>query len=162
MYIFFNLKTFYFILEYSRLHCVSFRYTAKWFAYAHVCYSLGRVQLFATPGTIAHQAPVSMEFSRQEYWSGLPFLSSIMHIHVSILFQILLPYLLQNIEQSSLCLLVNYFEGSSVYMSTSILLIHPSSLGTISSSLCLSLFFWFVNKCICIIYFLILYISSII
>ncbi|CAI9152054.1 unnamed protein product [Rangifer tarandus platyrhynchus] len=28
---------------------------------------------FATPWTIAHQAPLSMEFSRQEYWSGLPF-----------------------------------------------------------------------------------------
>ena len=34
---------------------------------------LSRVQLFATPGTIEHQAPLSVEFSRQEYWSGLPF-----------------------------------------------------------------------------------------
>ena len=31
------------------------------------------VQLFATPWTVAHQAPLSMGFSRQEYWSGLPF-----------------------------------------------------------------------------------------
>ena len=31
------------------------------------------VWLFATPWTVAHQAPQSMEFSRQEYWSGLPF-----------------------------------------------------------------------------------------
>ena len=30
------------------------------------------VQLFATPGTVAHQASLSMGFSRQEYWSGLP------------------------------------------------------------------------------------------
>ena len=30
------------------------------------------VQLFATPWTVAHQAPPSMGFSRQEYWSGLP------------------------------------------------------------------------------------------
>ena len=30
-------------------------------------------QLFATPWTIAHQVPLSMGFSRQEYWSGLPF-----------------------------------------------------------------------------------------
>ena len=30
------------------------------------------VRLFATPLTVAHQAPLSMEFSRQEYWSGLP------------------------------------------------------------------------------------------
>ena len=32
--------------------------------------SLSHVQLFVTPWTAAHQAPVSMEFSRQEYWSG--------------------------------------------------------------------------------------------
>ena len=31
------------------------------------------VQLFATLQTVAHQAPLSMRFSRQEYWSGLPF-----------------------------------------------------------------------------------------
>ena len=31
------------------------------------------VQLFATPWTVAYQAPPSMKFSRQEYWSGLPF-----------------------------------------------------------------------------------------
>ena len=35
--------------------------------------SLSRVRLFATPGTVAYQAPQSMGFSRQEYWSGLPF-----------------------------------------------------------------------------------------
>ena len=35
--------------------------------------SLSCVQLFATPWTVAHQAPPSMEFSRQQYWSGLPF-----------------------------------------------------------------------------------------
>ena len=34
---------------------------------------LNRVQLFATPWTAAHQASLSVEFSRQEYWSGLPF-----------------------------------------------------------------------------------------
>ena len=35
--------------------------------------SLNCVQLFVTPWTIARQAPPSMGFSRQEYWSGLPF-----------------------------------------------------------------------------------------
>ena len=34
---------------------------------------LSRVWLFGTPWTVAHQAPPSIEFSRQEYWSGLPF-----------------------------------------------------------------------------------------
>ena len=33
---------------------------------------LSRVQLLATPWTTAHQAPLSMGFSRQEYWSGVP------------------------------------------------------------------------------------------
>ena len=35
--------------------------------------SLSRVRLFATPWTVAYQAPLPMGFSRQEYWSGLPF-----------------------------------------------------------------------------------------
>ena len=34
---------------------------------------LSSVRLFATPWTVAYQAPPSMEFSKQEYWSGLPF-----------------------------------------------------------------------------------------
>ena len=34
---------------------------------------LSCIQLFATPWTVAYQAPPSMGFSRQEYWSGLPF-----------------------------------------------------------------------------------------
>ena len=37
--------------------------------------SLSCVRLFATPGTVACQAPLSMGYSRQEYWSGLPFSS---------------------------------------------------------------------------------------
>ena len=35
--------------------------------------SFSRVRLFATRWTVVHQAPLSMGFSRQEYWSGLPF-----------------------------------------------------------------------------------------
>ena len=34
---------------------------------------LSRVQLFATPWTVAYKAPPSMGFSKQKYWSGLPF-----------------------------------------------------------------------------------------
>ena len=37
-----------------------------------VC-TLSCVRLFATPFTVAHQAPLSTEFSRQEYWNGFPF-----------------------------------------------------------------------------------------
>ena len=35
--------------------------------------SLSRVRLFATPWTVAYQAPPSLGFSTQEYWNGLPF-----------------------------------------------------------------------------------------
>ena len=35
--------------------------------------SLSRVRLPVTPWTVAHQAPLSMGFSKQEHWSGLPF-----------------------------------------------------------------------------------------
>ena len=38
----------------------------------YVC-MLSHVQLFATPWTVAHQALLSMGFSREEYWCGLPF-----------------------------------------------------------------------------------------
>ena len=41
----------------------------------HACIlsSFSHVWLFVTPRTVAHQAPPSMEFSRQEYWSELPY-----------------------------------------------------------------------------------------
>ena len=35
--------------------------------------SLSCVRLFVTPWTVVYKAPLSVEFSRQEYWSGLPF-----------------------------------------------------------------------------------------
>jgi len=38
-----------------------------------VCVSCSVVSDSVTPWTVAHQAPLSMEFSRQEYWSGLLF-----------------------------------------------------------------------------------------
>ena len=43
---------------------------------------LSCVRLFVTPWTVAHQAPLSMGFSRQEYWCGLPFPSP-MHVSES-------------------------------------------------------------------------------
>ena len=44
-----------------------------WFTVSHV-------QLFVIPWTVAHKAPLSMGFSRQEYWSGLPFFFSSIYI----------------------------------------------------------------------------------
>ena len=46
--------------------------------------SLSRVQLIATPWTAAYQAPLSMGFSRQEDWSGVPLPSPILYIVVCI------------------------------------------------------------------------------
>ena len=52
--------------------------------------SLSHVRLSATPWTVAYQDPPSMEFSRQEYWSGLLFPSP-------------LPFLLAKVEQYYSC-----------------------------------------------------------
>ena len=41
-------------------------------SFLHACVT-SHVQLFTTPQTVAHQAPLSMGFIRQEYWSRLPF-----------------------------------------------------------------------------------------
>ena len=49
----------------------SLEYTGHLFCSAQL---LSHVHLFATPWTVARQAPLSMAFSRQEYWSGLTFL----------------------------------------------------------------------------------------
>ena len=43
-----------------------------WYVYVCPCV-LSHVWLFVTLWTVAHQAPLSMEFSKQKYWSGLPF-----------------------------------------------------------------------------------------
>ena len=56
-----------FTLHQLILHCI-------WFLCLLV---LSRSQLFVTPWTVAHRAPLSMEFSRQEYWNGLSFPSSL-------------------------------------------------------------------------------------
>ena len=55
-----------------------FREVAKFFQgyisnMLYVCQLISSVQLFVTPWTVACQASLSMEFSRQEHWSGLPF-----------------------------------------------------------------------------------------
>ena len=54
--------------------------------------SLNSGQLFVTPWTVAHQAPLSMEFSRQESWSGLPFPSPCSNFLWSLDIYILLHY----------------------------------------------------------------------
>ena len=50
----------------------SLKYIIYCIQHSSVCV-LSYVQLFVTSWTVAHQAPLSMEFSRQDYWNGLPF-----------------------------------------------------------------------------------------
>ena len=59
------------ILQARTLEWVAISFSNAWKWKAKVK-SLSRVRLFSTPWTAAHQAPPSMGFSRQEYWSGLP------------------------------------------------------------------------------------------
>ena len=56
---------------------ISFSSTWKWKVKVK---SLSHVRLCATPWTVAHQAPPSMGFSRQEYWSGMPLPSPLLAI----------------------------------------------------------------------------------
>ena len=66
----------YFIYVLCCNYCMVFSCTSiAWFSvlnWIYVCV-LSHVQLFAPPWTVGHQAPLSIEFSRQEYWSGLLF-----------------------------------------------------------------------------------------
>ena len=57
------------ILQARTLESVAISFSNGWKSKVKVK-SLSRVRLLETPWTAAHQAPPSMEFSRQEYWSG--------------------------------------------------------------------------------------------
>ena len=59
------------ILQARTLEWVAISFSKAWKWKVKVK-SLSRVQLFTTPWTAAYQAPLSMGFSRQEYWSGVP------------------------------------------------------------------------------------------
>ena len=58
--------------------CISFKCTSKWICNAYTCYLrvLSCVWLFVTSWTVACQAPLPVEFSKQDCWSQLPFLTS--------------------------------------------------------------------------------------
>ena len=61
----------------TSIHGASPGKNARFYIYIYIHWSevksLSRVRLFMTPWTVAHQAPPSMGFSRQAYWSGVPF-----------------------------------------------------------------------------------------
>ena len=70
-------ETWFIYIKYKKLLQVNSKIIMIWLENGQMwkCYLLNRVWLFATPWTAAHQAPLCMEFSRLEYWSGLPFAS---------------------------------------------------------------------------------------
>ena len=59
------------ILQARTLEWVAISFSNAW-KWKGKVKSLSRVRLLTTPWTAAHQAPLSMGFSRQEYWSGVP------------------------------------------------------------------------------------------
>ena len=78
------------ILQTKTLECVAISFSNAWKWKVKVK-SLSRVRLLATPWTAAYQAPPSMGFSRQDYWSGVPSPSLIMCPHFLTLFPCLPP-----------------------------------------------------------------------
>ena len=60
---------------------ISFSNAGKWQVKVN---SLSRVWLLATPWTAAHQAPLFMGFSRQEYWSGVPSPSPVLLLYIGL------------------------------------------------------------------------------
>ena len=85
---------------------------------------LSRVRLLATPWTVAHQAPMSMGFSRQEYWSGLPFPSP-HNVHMPMLFShfVLHPfplYVYKSVLYAWASIPVLHFSRIHIYISLNI------------------------------------------
>ena len=70
--------------------------------------SLSCVWLLATPWTVAHQAPPSMGFSRQEYWSGVPLPSPALILHAS---KVMLKILQARLQQCVNCELPDVQAG---------------------------------------------------
>ena len=91
---------------------VSFSNALKWKVKGK---SLSRVRLFVTPWTAAYQAPLSMGFSRQEYWSGMPLPSptvcAIQYISHSIYYTV---HITQHILYSIHYICYKGFSGVSV------------------------------------------------
>ena len=76
---------------------ISFSNAGKWKVKVK---TLSRIRLLETPGTAAYQAPPSMGFSRQEYWSGVPLPSPIKAVSRSCFYSL---YSFQDLPVSSYC-----------------------------------------------------------
>ena len=90
---------------------------------------LSRVQLFTTPWTAAHQAPLCVGFSRQEYWSALPLLSPVFVAMCGLSPVLLLP-VVQQWPDSSCCEQTSHYSGFSCCWAWSLKCVDFSSCGT--------------------------------
>ena len=79
------------ILQARTLEWVAISFSNAW-KWKEKVKSLSRVRLLATPRTAAYQAPPSMGFSRQEYWSGVPLPSPREHVNWMFNFQMFLGF----------------------------------------------------------------------
>ena len=104
------------ILQARILEWVAISFSSAWKWKVKVK-SLSRVRLFATPWTAAHQAPPSMGFSRQEYWSGVPLPSPKRSLVFPILLfsSISLHWSLRKAFLSLLAILWNYGFNGYIY-----------------------------------------------
>ena len=123
----------------------------RFFYKLHACVqSLSCVQLSTAPWTVAHQAPLSMEFFRQEYWSGLPLLIKfflLFCLHPNFLFSSLMTWCVLSSGRLYFCSFLSvgtcsglYFLGVSLTIAKELKQVHRS-LGSTACimSVCLSL-----------------------
>ena len=97
------------ILQARTLEGVAISFSSAWKWKVKVK-SLSRVWLLVTPWTAAYQAPPSMRFSRQEYWSGVPLPSPVIYIYIYNLYYYIL-YLYKKNENES----TQWCAGTSLY-----------------------------------------------
>ena len=99
------------ILEARTLEWVSISFSNAW-KWKVKGKSLSCVRLFAIPWTAAHQAPPSMGFSKQEYWSGVPLPSPVVYIYYPIYNGISLSH--KNEQNNAIC---SNMDGPRVVLS---------------------------------------------
>ena len=93
------------ILQARILECVAISFSSAWKWKVKVK-SLSHVRFLATPWSVAHQAPSSMAFSRQEYWKGVPLPSPIKEMRTVLLLKIILKAHICNICYSKTKLMI--------------------------------------------------------
>ena len=103
------------ILQARMLEWVAISFSNAWKQKVKVK-SLSCVWLFATPRTVAYQAPLSMGFSRQEYWSGVPLPSPILYL--CYVFNILIIYCVSQLPLHLilfLCIMLIHFYKFDIF-----------------------------------------------